>query len=144
MERIAIKPKIKRKRYLEGLWIDEYPNLLHLFFELFDTYKSGRKDLEDIQRLLDLISYNNLKDIPEEEVVKIKSLIINNLGNWKLQDDTERVAFLLMSAVLTKDILVFIDDNIIEDTEQPITLNEKSIISFINNQKISNITFTIL
>lgn len=144
MEKIRIKPALKTARYLQGLNLYEFPSLLHLVFELLDTYTSGRKELEDIELLLDETGYANLRDIPEAEIESIKQLIIQKLPDWKRFADTEYIGYKLMAAIGRQEISVFADDQIIQNPELPITLSENSIIAFIHHPKISQIQFKTL
>lgn len=144
MDQVLIKPKVKSKRHLKGLWKYEFPSLVHLIYELFATYTNGRKEIFEIQLLLDEIGYRNLKDIPSDEVDSIRVLIKEKLPEWQMFDDEEFITYQLMAAISNKDILVIIDDNIIADIHKSLPINSNSIITFFNNQRLNQITFTTL
>ncbi|RYU93477.1 hypothetical protein [Emticicia agri] len=144
MDQVLIKPRVKSKRHLKGLWKYEFPSLIYLIFELFETYTDGRKEIFEIQLLLDEIGYRNLKDIPADEVESIRALIKEKLPEWKMFDDPEFVTYQLMAAIRNKDILVIVDDTVIDDIHQPFPIHSNSIITFFNNQLLNQITFTTL
>lgn len=144
MNQVLIKSKIKSKKYLKGLWKYEFPSLIYLIFELFETYTNGYKEIFEIQLLLDEIGYRNLKDIPKDEVENIRALIKQKLPEWKMFDDAEFVTYQLMAAISKKDILVIIDNNVIVDIDQPLSIDLNSTIVFFNNQLLNQIKFTTL
>jgi len=49
-----------------------------------------------------------------------------------------------MAAILTKRVVVILDDEVIEDTERHILIRPDAVISFINSDKLDSITFTTL
>ena len=145
MASIEIKKlKQTQKRYLKNFSTYQFESLIHLIFDLFDSYKHGQKEIFEIEALLEEIGYSNLKEIPNNEIETIRTLVQPKLGEWERQDDSEYLSYKLMTAIQAKSIIVIVDNKLIEDIEKPISITPNSIISFINNLKIGSITFTTL
>ena len=135
---------IAQKNYLKNFLNYEFESLLQLLYELFDNHKHGHREIFEIEALLDEIGYSNLKEIPKNETEKIENLIRSKLMEWERQADSEYLSYKLMYAIQCLSILVFIDNEVIEDFENPILLKSNSVISFINKSKIDSISFTTL
>ena len=138
------KLKQIQKNYLKNFLNYEFESLLQLLYELFDNHKHGHKEIFEIEALLELIDYSNLREIPKNEVEKIQNLIRSKLQKWERQADSEYLSYKLMTAIQANIIIVIIDDVIIKDSESSILILPNSVITFINNSKIDSISFTTL
>lgn len=145
MASIEVK-KLSRtqKNYLKNLFNYKFESLYQLLFELFDSHKHGHKEIFEIEALLSEIGYNNLKEIPKSEIEVMKAIVRSKLQEWGEKSDSEYFSYQLMSQIQTKNIIVILDNTVIEHFENPIIINPNSVISFINNSKLDNITFTTL
>lgn len=145
MEFIRISTLVKRqKKYLKKDFQSDFASLYHLVFYLFDNYEHGHKEVLEIEKLLEQTGYDNLKEIPKSELERIRKIIQLNLPQWEAEEDSEYLSYKLMAAILTKRVVVILDDEVVEDTERHISIRPDAVISFINNDKLDSITFTIL
>ncbi len=142
MQQVIFRPKIRSKNYLENLGIWVFPSLLHLIQAFFETYTKGTTDWEHIQLLLAATGYGSLNEIPRSELAQVKETVARMQPVWEADEDAEKCTYLLLAAILKKDILVYIDDRVIEKIEHKITLQPDSIVAFINRLKITQINFT--
>lgn len=142
MQQVIFRPKTRSKNYLENLDIWMFPSLLHLIQAFFETYTKGTTDWEHIQLLLEATGYGSLNEIPRSELAQIKETVARMQPVWEADEDAEKCTYLLLAAILKKDILVYIDDRVIENIEHKITLQPNSIVAFINRLKITQINFT--
>jgi hypothetical protein len=142
MQQVIFRPKIRSKNYLENLGIWVFPSLLHLIQAFFETYTKGTTDWEHIQLLLAATGYGSLNEIPRSELAQVKETVARMQPVWEADEDAEKCTYLLLAAILKKDILVYIDDRVIENIEHKITLQPDSIVAFINRLKITQINFT--
>jgi len=142
MQQVIFRPKTRSKNYLENLDIWMFPSLLHLIQAFFETYTKGTTDWEHIQLLLEATGYGSLNEIPRSELAQIKETVARMQPVWEAGEDVEIRTYLLLAAILKKDILVYIDDRVIENIEHKITLQPNSIVAFINRLKITQINFT--
>ena len=142
MQQVIFRPQIRSKNYLENLGIWVFPSLLHLIQAFFETYTKGTTDWEHIQLLLEATGYGSLNEIPRSELAQVKETVARMQPVWEADEDAEKCTYLLLAAILKKDILVYIDDRVIENIEHKITLQPDSIVAFINRLKITQINFT--
>ncbi len=142
MQQVIFRPKIRSKNYLENLGIWVFPSLLHLIQAFFETYTKGTTDWEHIQLLLEATGYGSLNEIPRSELAQVTETVARMQPVWEADEDAEKCTYLLLAAILKKDILVYIDDRVIENIEHKITLQPDSIVAFINRLKITQINFT--
>ena len=142
MQQVIFRPKTRSKNYLENLDIWMFPSLLHLIQAFFETYTKGTTDWEHIQLLLEATGYGSLNEIPRSELAQVKETVERMQPVWEADEDAEKCTYLLLAAILKKDILVYIDDRVIENIEHKITLQPNSIVAFINRLKITQINFT--
>lgn len=144
MIKLHVPPKLSAKSYMNALDTFTFPSLFHLVFELFGYYRKGTEDWENIRMLLDAIDYKNLKDIPRSELGNVKNFVAQMSPEWVKEQDTERCTYLLLAGVVHRQIIVFIDGKIIDDIDKEIKLRNSSVISFLDNSVISQISFTTL
>jgi hypothetical protein len=142
--KIKLSPSILQKNYLKSLNKYHFDSLLHLCLMLFSTHIKGTQDLEEIYQLLDEIGYQNLKDIPADEMDAIAAYVELVLPDWKREQDPERRTYLLLAAIQRHDIVVLIDDDVVSEVQAEVLLEPDSVISFIDKNKLSRITFTTL
>lgn len=134
--------KKAQKNYLKNIHHYRFGSLFQLVYELFDNHEHGHKELFGIEQLLEETGYNNLKDIPATEAARIKKLIRSKLPEWERQEDAEYLGYKLMAAMHAGMVTVIVDDKVIHDPEQPISITPESLVSFINCGKLNSITFS--
>ncbi|MFB9076710.1 hypothetical protein ACFFLS_24155 [Flavobacterium procerum] len=139
-----IREKLKTKPYLKNFTVYTFPSFIHLILELFEKHEHGHKQIFEIELLLEELGYSNLKEIKKSEIDSVKNLIISKLEEWELNDDSEILAYKLLAAIKNKNLTVYIDNQIIQDLEMPISITPESVIAFINNSKLNSISFKTL
>ncbi len=144
MEKVVVKIKKKSKNYIQDLWILTYPTLLHLIKALFEQHQKGRKDLQNIQLLLQTIGYQNLKDIPKAEISAIRQLIQTKMPDWMIYEDAEYLTYAFLTAFQQQEILILVDNVPIMDMNAPIQLHHQSTIAIISQPLLQTISFTTL
>jgi hypothetical protein len=144
MEKVVVKIKKKSKNYIQDLWVLTYPTLLHLIQALFEQHLKGRKDLQNIQLLLQTIGYQNLKDIPKSEIAAIRQLIHTQMPHWMIHEDAEYLTYTFLAAFQQQEILILVDDALVTDLNAPIQLHYQSTIAIIHQPLIHPISFTTL
>jgi len=139
---LHLKTVLKSKKYLNDFNIFEYDSLPTLIFELFTNYSHGQKEIIEIETLLSEIGYGNLKEIPKGELNSIKKLVAAKLQVWESNEEAELLTYKLLAAVQSKEIIVYLDNNIIHDLGTEIKLTHQSIIAFISNLKLNAFSFS--
>ena len=134
--------KKRIKGYVESINGYRFESLTELIFALFSTYKKGTEDWEEIQILLANFGYNNLNGIKESEIPIIRKWLKENKNQFELEKDIEYLTYKLLTAIVKKDILVYIDKYIIENVNENITVSGTSTISFIDTTRLNQLTFT--
>ncbi len=137
---VSVK-KTKLKRYLKDTLGYSFNGLYEFLKAFFELYEKGTQDLEAIEILLEEIGYNNIKDIPISEYPKIRVIIQQKAEDWQSILDSEYCSYLILDAWQKGRIIIFINDAIIENLNEPITIHEDTIICFIDKEKINNINF---
>jgi|GEM_PF-3290764 hypothetical protein len=125
--------------YLKNIPSYQFPTPFHLVLSLFSTYEKGNKDMEDIQVLLDYLGYKNLNEISPEMLSDIEEIIKINQHEWEKLSDLELCTYTLLHEIKKKNILMMIDNKIIEDLSDKITLTPNSTISFIDLKYINTL-----
>ena len=131
------------KKYLRGFLYYEFSSLPNLIFELFRSNEVEETETSDIiYDYIKSIGYNNVSDIPKEELRVIESYY------WDLKEvnkiDDEKVTYLLLSQILNGNILTIIDNELVTEINNPIILNDDSTISFVMKSKFENAEFKTL
>ncbi len=138
------KLRQRSKRYLSSLSGFDFDSLYELLYELFDNYRPDQSEICQIEALLNEIGFYNLKEIQDSKKTEIKEIINSKTTEWEREADAEYLSYKLLAAIQSKAVIVIIDEQVIENLEKPISLHSNSIISFIDNSKTDQITFTTL
>lgn len=138
------KLRQRSKRYLSSLSGFDFDSLYELLYELFDNYRPDQSEICQIEALLNQIGFYNLKEIQDSKKTEIKEIITSKTTEWEREADAEYLSYKLLAAIQSKAVIVIIDEQVIENLEKPISLHSNSIISFIDNSKTDQITFTTL
>ncbi len=138
------KLRQRSKRYLSSLSGFDFDSLYELLYELFDNYRPDQSEICQIEALLNEIGFYNLKEIQDSKKTEIKEIITSKTTEWEREADAEYLSYKLLAAIQSKAVIVIIDEQVIENLEKPISLHSNSIISFIDNSKTDQITFTTL
>ncbi len=138
------KLRQRSKRYLSSLSGFDFDSLYELLYELFNNYRPDQSEICQIEALLNEIGFYNLKEIQDSKKTEIKEIITSKTTEWEREADAEYLSYKLLAAIQSKAVIVIIDEQVIENLEKPISLHSNSIISFIDNSKTDQITFTTL
>ncbi len=138
------KLRQRSKRYLSSLSGFDFDSLYELLYELFNNYRPDQSEICQIEALLNEIGFYNLKEIQDRKKTEIKEIITSKTTEWEREADAEYLSYKLLAAIQSKAVIVIIEEQVIENLEKPISLHSNSIISFIDNSKTDQITFTTL
>lgn len=134
----------KTKNYLKNLDRMEYKSLLDLILSLFEKHKHGQEEIIQIEDLLEQIGLKYLKEIPIQKMDAIRETVLKMLPSWEDDSDSEKLTYTLLAAIVQKQIVLLIDDVIIKHIDEPLLIKPDSTIVFLNQEKISAITFKTL
>ena len=142
---IKLKTGLATKSYLKNFTFFEFDNLVHFLFEFFSVNTISNKDIEDTiyKRILNL-GYDNVNQIPSKIKLKLETKYTNRLNQSQIDFDIEKHTYLFIAKVISKDVLITIDNTLIKNLESKIHLKPDSTISFTEVPKMDNIQFTTL
>ncbi len=142
---VSILTKNKTKSYLRHFLFYDFDNLMHLLFELFSYNELENKYIDNIiyDEIISL-GYKHVRDIAPEVKKQLEKQYFQLLHQYDKDFDEEKYTYLLMAKIVSGDIIMTIDDKLIEDYKVPIHLNEDSVISFIDKDKLNNYNFSTL
>jgi hypothetical protein len=143
MIKIKFTKEKRIKSYLVKFHIFEFDNLLHLIFELFNNNELLTNETDDIvyKHILSL-GYKNVAQIPENIKKELENWYFELLNKYNNNLDYEKETYLLMAKIVSKKVLVTIDNKLIINFQKPIAINKNSVITFNDIDKINNIKFS--
>ncbi len=142
MIKIKLQSNTKTKSYLVRFNNFEFDSILHFIFELFTNNKIENKNIDSavIQKILNL-GYDDVSEIPNKIKNELQKTYHNLIEKHNKNFDEEKQMYLLMDKIVKEEIIVTIDNLLLEDIWCPITINNNSVVSFIDSTKLKNIDF---
>ena len=142
--RIIIKAKRFNKNYLINTSNFEYENALELILELFSKHNFVDKEIElFLYNLLRESNYSSIDEIPIQQLNSILDYFLENRDEYKIDYDEERLTYLMLAAIQAKKIIFIVDNHHIENLNEPIALNQESIVNFFNLGKLDTVKLKI-
>ena len=122
-----------------------YDSLLDLIFELFSSKQLFSREAElYLYQYLEEAGLRDISDLSQEEAKSIQHYLFAQKDSFGLEKDAERLTYLLLAAIQRKSILVILDEDVIDQFDQGLTLKKDSVLEFIRVEKIDNISFKTL
>jgi hypothetical protein len=121
-----------------------FGSLVELMLLLFEKYAKKQQGLLVFKTLLAESGYARLGDIPIEEIDRVIELAKELTVKYEILYDGEQLCYHLLSAVVNKNIFVFIDNRIINNIQAPVHITPDSVMVLVHDEKIDTIEFKTL
>ena len=131
-----------KKSYLVNTSKFHYKSIYKLIYEIFSKHHFVNREAE--LYLLDLLresGYSTIDDIPTNHLEAILEHFNNNKDKFNIDYDEEKLTYLLLYSIQSRQLILIIDNQTINDLSQEISLQADSIISFVKVEKINTINF---
>jgi len=139
---LLIRAETFDKNYLIPTINKEYENVLSLVFELFSKHHFLDRAAElYLYQLLKDTGYASVEDIPLPQLNTIVDYFLKHRNQYKVNYDEERLTYLLLAAIQSNKIILIIDNSMIIDLMNPISLEQDSTITFFKIEKLHSIKF---
>ena len=145
---LLLKSRAREKSYIRTLPRLDYDSALHLVLDLFLFHPHQDRAVElMVYELLYDTGLKSIDGLSTEELVELVaflSLYKNRYPALTIDEDEEKLSYLLLAAIKREQVIMHIDNEEIRNLQAKIRLNNDSTIGFFNQAKLDSIGFTTL
>ncbi len=145
---LSIINKSKAKSYIRALPSYDFESSLDLVLTLFLIHPSDDRLIE--MHIYELLSDTGLKSLDNLGIEELAELI-HYLSTYRhryptltIDEDKEKLSYLLMAAIKREDVILIIDDDEVMNLSKKVRLTEDSTICFFKRGKLDSIDFKTL
>lgn len=139
---INLKSDKPAKAYLKDFTRYKFKTVPDFIFELFSKNHIEPREAEDfVYTLIQNMGYKTIQEIPADELQVIENTFYKLLEQEEAKLDNEKIAYIVLAGINNRNLILLIDNQPIADTQSEIHLNHDSVVTFLDKNRIQDITF---
>lgn len=125
----------------DGDGVYYFESLVVLIAKLFLSYDRVREEWQEVELVLQHLGYTSLSEVDAKNMDKASEWIAAELSRFELEHDAEYMLYRLLSAIERKEVWVYLNNGIITNIHDSISIPKDGIISFIDATRFNQMTF---